>query len=216
MKGMLFALCLALSIAAAMPASADTTLSISDINSLVYGTTQYGGEYVGPIGASLNNTTITGGITCLTINTSTTVPTSYPVNVSTLSPLNLTNALQPSAVLQYQEAAWLIGQMPSNTGEIGAISFAIWSLFSPGTYLNSSYGLNSTQQADVASWLAQASAINPANYDFSSVQIYTAIPGSSNQEFMSGAAAPVPLPSALLLLGPGLVGLVGLKRKYLT
>ncbi|MGD0489541.1 MAG: hypothetical protein ABSB94_20420 [Syntrophorhabdales bacterium] len=216
MKRMFFALSLTLSLAAAMPASADT-LAISGINSLVYGQTQYGGEYVGPIGASLNGNAINGGINCVDISTSTDVPTSYPVTVSTLSPLNLNNAKfagPPSALFEYQEAAWLFGQMPSNQSEVGAISFAIWSIFSQNAY--QSHGLTTGQQADVVSWLAKAQAINVANYNFSSVQIYTAIPASSNQEFMSGAATPVPLPSALLLLGPGFLGLVGIRRKYRT
>ena len=91
-------------------------LGISDINSLVYGTTQYGNEYVGPIGSALNNTPITGGITCFDIDTQTYVPTSFDVYVGSLSPVDLSHAkfaTQPDDLFHYQEAAALLGQMPS-------------------------------------------------------------------------------------------------------
>jgi hypothetical protein len=211
-KLLIFVLCLILSLAAGMPASADT-LNISNINSLVYGTTQYAGEYVGPLGAALGSSAIAGGITCLDIETSTNVPNSFAVYVGTLSPtVDLSQAkfathpnYTAAELFHYQEAAALIGQMPSHTNEIGAISFAIWRIFDPGH----AAGADPTLEAY---WLNWAAGINVNNYDFSSVRIYTAT-NTTNQEFMSGAASPVPIPGALVLLGAGLLRLATYWRR---
>ncbi len=208
MKRILFVLCLILSLAAAIPASADTLgiLGISDINSLVYGTTQYGNEYVGPIGSALNNTPITGGITCLDINTQTYVPTSFDVYVGSLSPVDLSHAkfaTQPDDLFHYQEAAALLGQMASHPTQIGEIQFAIWRIFDPSATSGESVANVTIED----SWLTWAAGINVNSYDFSSVRIYTAT-NTNNQEFMSGAAVdPVPVPPTVFLMGSGLLGL---------
>lgn len=209
MRRMLFVLCLTLLLGAAQPASADL-LNISDLNSLVYGSTQYGNEYVGPLGAALDSSTITGGITCVDINTQTQVPNSFAVYVGTLVPENLTHAKfasESNALFRYQEAAALLGQMPSHAEEIGPIQFAIWRIFTPGH----TPGDNPEREAY---WLDWASHIDVNHYDFSSVRIYTAT-STNNQEFMSGAASHVPVPASVFLLGSGLLGLtlVGWRRK---
>jgi hypothetical protein len=213
MRRMLFALCLTLLIGAAQPASADM-LNISDLNSLVYGTTKYGGEYVGPLGATLGSSTITGGITCLDINTHTNVLSSFAVYVGSLDhPVDLTQAkfasdpYTPEQLSNYQKAAALLGQMPSHADEIGPIQFAIWRIFDPGHTPGDNPGRE-------AYWLDWASHINVSDYGFSSVRIYTAT-DTNNQEFMSGAASHVPVPASVFLLGSGLLGLslVGWRRK---
>ena len=205
MKRILFVLCLILSLAAAIPASADT-LGISNINSLVYGMTQYGNEYVGPIGSALNNTPITGGITCLDINTQTYVPTSFDVYVGSLSPVYLSHAkfaTQPDDLFHYQEAAALLGQMASHPTQIGEIQFAIWRIFTP----TATRGESADNVGVENWWLAWAAKINVKNFDFSSVRIYTAT-DTNNQEFMSGAGLdPVPVPPTVFLMGSGLLGL---------
>jgi hypothetical protein len=207
MKRILLAFCLIVLLAAAIPASADT-LGISDINSLVYGTTKYGNEYVGPIGSALNNTPITGGINCLDINTQTYVPTSFDVYVGSLSPVDLSHAkfahpYTAAELFDYQEAAALLGQMPSHTDQIGPISFAIWRIFTP----SATSGESAANVAIENSWLAWAANINVNNFNFSSVRIYTAT-NTINQEFMSGAGLdPVPVPPTVFLMGSGLLGL---------
>ena len=209
-KVSIFALCMGIFVAFAASAQADTVLSIpGGVGGMPY----YGNEYVGPIGANLNGNSISGGITCLDINTSTTVPNSgFSVYVGTLSPVNLSQAKfgsSSSSLFKYQEAAWLNGQMSltQNQGHIGAISFAIWRLFAP----NASSGSSGNLAAE-NSWLSQAAQINPQLYDFSSVKIYTAT-NTINQEFMSGKASPVPIPAGVWLLGSGLAGLVTLRRR---
>ena len=60
----------------------------------------------------------------------------------------------------------------------------------------------------MANLLAQAGGINPNNYNFSSVCIYTPTGAYvSNQEFMSGGATPAPIPPSFLLLATGLLAL---------
>jgi hypothetical protein len=214
MKRILLALCLMVSLAAAMPASADT-LYLSGLDSLVYGQAQYAGEFVGPLGASLGSA-IPGGVNCLDINTVTYVPGSFEVYIGTLSPVvDLSQAkfathptYTTAELFHYQEAAALLGEMPSHTDEIGPISFAIWRIFDP----NHAPGADPTKEQF---WMDWAANINVNNYDFSSVRIYTPFPNpATNQEFMSGTGSHVPLPPSVLLLGSGLIGLGLLRREW--
>ena len=217
MKRMLFALCLTLSLAVAMPVWATDTLDLYSIGSGPYGTITYGGDYVGPIGAGLNGgSAIPGGATCLDITTETYVPTSYAVTVDTLVPVNLTNVKfwqgNPNQLFYYEEAAVLIGEMASNPSQIGEIQYAIWRIMDPSA---PSSGMGPADIAIENYWIAWAAGINPAQWNFSSVDIYTPTPNpASNQEFMTGAAtSAVPIPAAVWLLGSGLLGLVGVRRR---
>lgn len=198
---------------AAIPATATTVTLTSNYGSLP----QYAGVYVGPIGATLDGTTaaISGGITCVDVGSTSYFGSTFGVNVSTLQPMDLANAKLGSAeIFQYEEAAWLLGQIPTNSAQVGAIQFAIWRLFDQ-TYVDAHFASASRNIALEDFWLTQAGAINVNAYDFSSVHIYTPTTAyAGNQEFMSGAAIHTPVPSTILLMCSGLVGLALLRRKW--
>jgi hypothetical protein len=218
-KILIFSLCIAMSLLAANSTMA-STITLGNYS----GVPQFAGTYVGPVGGTLDgNTAIGGGIACLDIASTSYFGSTIGVTINTLEPLYLTNARYGSdatAIFKYEEAAWLLGQIPSNAtpAQVGNIQFAIWRIFN-NDYVNKHYTFSSSDLASQNSWLALAAAINPMLYDFSSVYIYTPTSNyASNQEFMSGVAAPafypVPVPSTILLMGSGLVGLALLRRKW--
>jgi hypothetical protein len=174
---------------------ADNILSLNTLPS-----TTYGGYYVGGLGG---NVRIGGTLQdvakfyCNDFASTTYVPSSFAVAVSSLSDLSQTKFGSTSgAVSKYQQAGWLISQMESNPSQTGAIQYALWNVFNSST----------PDTADSINWLSAAQSINPANFDFSSVRIYSPT-NTSNQEFMSGGATAVPEPSVIFLLVLGLAGL---------
>ena len=187
-------LCLLLCVS---PAGADTLTLIS-------GSANDGQYYVGPLTADLNGSPIPGGVTCLDTGHESYLGTTWPVAVHTLDPQNMTGAMfgsDPPAILKYEEAAWLLSQFQGNPGQVVQIQHAVWDLFHPG------------YSGDVGTWLTAAEAINPANYSYASVVIYTPVgAGVGNQEFMSGGTSKVPLPPTVVLLGTGLIGIWGIRK----
>jgi hypothetical protein len=206
-KLLIVGLCLSMMLITAFDAKADT-LRIGDINSFLYGTTVYGGAYVGPLQASIQGVNISDGITCVDINTTTYIPTSFDVYIGKLTPVDISQAKfasQDNALFKYQEAAALLGQMSSHVDQIGAIQYAIWLIFDP-THTH-------PDDSRITDWLNWAGQINVGQYNFSSVRIYTPT-GGGNQEFMSGAAVHhTPIPGVFLLLVAGLARLAAYARK---
>jgi hypothetical protein len=177
------------------------------------GVSTYNGYYVGPIGATLDSKTIMDGVVCNDYATTTLIPASFAVYVGNLSIPDLTNAKfgnDAAALLKYQQAAALLYEirLPANSGQVGAIQYAIWNIFNPST----------PDPENTSNWVAWAVGIVVADWNFDSVNVYSAT-NTTNQEFMSGAAlpqdnTPVPIPPTVYLLGAGLLGLVGLRRKF--
>ena len=175
-----------------MPAHADTLTLIS-------GSANDGQYYVGALTASLNGQAIPGGITCLDTGHESYLGTSWSVAVHTLRDVSGTMF---GDLIKYEEAAWLLSQFAGNPGQVAQIQHAVWDLFHPG------------YSGDTETWLTQAQGINPADYSYASVTIYTPIEaGIGNQEFMSGGASKVPLPATWLLLGSGLLGMMIAKKR---
>jgi len=181
---------------------------------------EWGGEPVGPMSGTFNG--VSGSFVCDDFSDYIYPKTSYTMtktNMNDLSTVKFKN--QTDYVQKYKEAAWLLSRMydTPNTDKTGAIQFAIWQIFEPRTDIN--YGLNATRQTAVTNWINLAAGTDYTNFDFSGFYIYTPVSGdrchsSDTQELLSwkpGTDTPeVPVPSTMLLLVPGLVGLVALRR----
>ncbi|MCX8022963.1 MAG: hypothetical protein N2745_09345 [Syntrophorhabdaceae bacterium] len=157
--------------------------------------TTYYGYYVGAIGGNID-----GGYAmkfyCNDFSTTTYIPSSFAVAISTLSDLSQTKfGGSPDALLKYQQAGWLISQMESNPSQVGPIQFAIWNLFS-----NDVPTVPGAQD-----WLASARSINTSSFNFSEIRVYTPT-NTRNQEFIGGTVHSLDEPSVLILIIAGLLG----------
>jgi PEP-CTERM motif len=129
---------------------------------------------------------------------------SWWATVNTFSTLDQARFQGPDAastLLMYEEAAFLIEQLALNPGATNDISFAIWSIFSPGV----------PSTANSAWWLAYAESQTYTSGEFSNFEILTPTdsgPGSA-QEYL----VMVPEPASLLLLGFGLLALGTFRKR---
>jgi hypothetical protein len=175
---------------------------------------KYAGSFVGPIESSFNGNNIPGGAMCIDAPSTSYFGSTWGVNVSTLQPLELTNSRYGVVGLfMYQEAAWLLGQIPGNAAQTGEIQFAAWRIFNP-SYIDSHYPASTRNVLVEDFWLLAAANINPANYNWSDVKIYTPTEQFlSNQEFVSGGPSAVPIPGAIMLMSAGLLRCVAYRRR---
>jgi hypothetical protein len=143
------------------------------------------------------------GFICDDFFTTTVVPGSFAVTVSTLDNVSGTKfGGTVDGLFKYQQVGWLTSQMQNNPGQTAQIQFAIWSIFAPSTPV----------VPGAQAWVDAARSINPGDFDFSSVKVFTPS-NTTNQEFVSGGAVAVPEPGSLLLLGTGFVLLYIAKKR---
>lgn len=120
---------------------------------------------------------------------------------ATLDQARFQGADAAATLLMYEEAAFLVEQLAANPNSAGDISFAIWSIFSPGV----------PATANSAAWLTLAQDQTFTLDEFSGFEILTPTDSSagSAQEYLMN----VPEPTSILLLASGLFVLATWRRR---
>ena len=191
-------------------AQADTTTKmkftgVNGANNGVYYVSPYTG--IMNYGTSSAQTVV---LFCDDINNEVSMNQLWNANVTSLASGNFSNtrygngsvnlhlgAVNPQTL--YEEAAWLVTQFTSHSGDYVSLQYALWDLMTPGAEPTNFANANGTT---VAQWLALAAAnyvqINPANFMIitnTGTLTYT----GQVQEFI--VQTPEPATAVLLLIG---------------
>ncbi len=210
MKKLVFALCLTLSLVIAVSASADT-LKLAGTWDPALGQYITGLGFAGIVGGTLwdNGEQSSAQLMCLRGDKAAAFGATYKGTIYELS--GLPGNLNGFTVDTYQKAALLLRTAVGQTASIIAdIQYAVWKVFG---YDADKAGNRGDNWYDMVKNLTHDYL---AGLDYSGVKIF--VPDNSHiQTFMTvpGVNVPsVPIPPTVYLLGAGLLGLYGIRRRF--
>jgi len=211
MKKILFALCLTLSLVIAVSASADS-LRLAGTWDPALGQYITGLGFAGIVGGTLwdNGSPSSTQLMCLNGNKTATFGATYDGTIYQLS--TLSGNLNDFTVQAYQRAALLLRTAVGQTASIITdIQYAVWKVFG--------YDADGPGGNRGDNWYDTVINLTPgylAGLNYVGVKIFVPT-NSAYQMFMTvpGANVPsVPIPPTVYLLGAGLLGLYGIRRRF--
>jgi hypothetical protein len=189
-------------------ADSTTTLEFTGVNGANNGV-YYVSPYTGKLNYGTSNAQ-TVVLFCDDINNEVSMNQVWNANVTSLASGNFSNtrygngAVNPnlggmSPQILYEEAAWLVTQFSSHSGDYVSLQYALWDLMTPGAEPTNFANADGTT---VAQWLAMAGAnygqIDPASFVIATNTGTLAYRGQV-QEFI--VQTPEPATGVLLLFG---------------
>jgi hypothetical protein len=180
--------------------------------------TSWGGAYTGPYQVTVNGTPMS--LVCDDYTQEITQGATWNATMysgSNVSSLKFASGPwgngAPTATQAYQEVFWLSSQLMNATdpNAISAIHYGIWAITDPTgvTSVPNNGGTGSTSYwLNLAGQSQNYGSVNMANYS-----VYVPSSSTPSQEFIGVNQSPVPLPPSVMLMGTGLIGVVGLRKR---